>query len=74
MRRLLAAAVAAAAFAAPTPASATHYTRECGGVLDIECRGRVCPMDCFVLDCLVWVDPLHSPFTAVCVGPVVTQA
>lgn len=71
MRLLLAATAVAAAFAVPTAAHATHYTRACGGVLDVECRGRTCPMDCFTNDCLVWVDPLHSPFTAVCVGPVV---
>ena len=71
MRRLLAAAAVAAAFAAPTPALA--YDRTCGGVLDIECHGTVCPMDCFPGDCLVWVDPLHSPFTAVCVSPIVTS-
>ena len=67
MRRLLAVAAVAAAFAVPvSPAAANHYTRECGGHLDTECRGTVCPMDCFPGDCLVWVDPFHSPFSAVC--------
>lgn len=67
MRRLLATAVTAAAFAAPLSA-AEAYT--CGGVVDVRCSGTVCPMDCFPRECLVWVDPLHSPFTAVCVQDV----
>jgi len=72
MRRMLAVAAVAAAFAAaPNAASATHYDRQCGGVVDIECRGTVCPMDCFGSDCLIWLDPFHSPFSAVCVPSLV---
>ncbi|HWL38511.1 MAG TPA: hypothetical protein VNQ77_20150 [Frankiaceae bacterium] len=67
MRRLLAAAAVAAAFAAPASAGPEPYDRTCGGVLDYECNGTVCPMDCFPRECLVWLDPFHSPFTAQCV-------
>ena len=67
MRLLLAGAAVVAAFAAPAAlAGPTHYERTCGGILDAECRGTTCPMDCFTNDCLVWVDPLHSPFSALC--------
>ena len=70
MRRLLLAAVAAVAVVTPTTAHADHYWRDCGGVVDYECYGFVCSTDCWFRDCLVWVDPLHDPFTAVCVRPV----
>lgn len=71
MRRLLAATAIAAAFAAPvTPAHADHYWRDCGGNVDTECRGRVCPTDCWTRDCLVWVDVFHDSQTALCVSPV----
>ncbi len=70
MRRLLAAATLAAAAVAPASAQATHYSRECGGVLDIQCSGWVCPTDCWTRDCLVWIDPLHNSQTALCVSPV----
>ncbi|HEV2891096.1 MAG TPA: hypothetical protein VGX28_12045 [Frankiaceae bacterium] len=72
MRRLLAVAAVAAAFAAPAvPATAAvEYDRTCGGVVDYECNGRVCPMDCFPRQCLVWLDPFHNQFTAQCVSPI----
>lgn len=66
MRRLLAAAATVALFAIPATAHAA-YSRECGGVVDIECRGRVCPTDCWDRDCLLWVDVQHKPNTAQCV-------
>jgi hypothetical protein len=71
MRRLLAALATVAALA--SPAYAGHYPRECGGVLDVECSGRVCPFgtDCWTRDCLVWVDPLHDDTLAQCVRPLV---
>jgi hypothetical protein len=71
MRRLLAVTVTAAALLAPASANAAQYYRECGGVLDIECSGRVCPTDCWTRDCLVWIDPLHNSNTAQCVRPLV---
>ncbi|HWL38510.1 MAG TPA: hypothetical protein VNQ77_20145 [Frankiaceae bacterium] len=72
MRRLLAATMITAAFAVPTAAAhADHYWRDCGGVVDLECSGRVCPTDCWTRDCLVWVDLFHDSNTAQCVGPVV---
>jgi hypothetical protein len=71
MRRLLAATAIAAAFAAPATASAAQYWRECGGTVDRQCRGTVCPTDCWTRDCLVWVDVLLNSNTAQCVGPVV---
>lgn len=73
MRRMFALAAVIAAVAAPAvPArAAVVYDRECGGILDAQCQGRVCPMDCFSNPCLVWIDPLHSPFSAICVPPVV---
>lgn len=70
MRRILAAATLVAAAFAPATAQAGHYWRDCGGVVDIECSGRVCPTDCWTRDCLVWIDPLHNSNTAQCVGPV----
>lgn len=67
MRRLFAAAVAAAALVVvPGTAQASHYGL-CGGVVDIQCTGRVCPTDCWTYDCLVWVDLLHNSNTAQCV-------
>jgi hypothetical protein len=70
VRRLLAVAAVAAAFASPTaPASAAEYDRTCGGAVDYECNGRVCPMDCFPVECLVWLDLFHDPFSAQCVSP-----
>lgn len=66
MRRLLAAAALAAAFAAPAPA-AVAYDFRCGGVLDTRCNGTVCAIDCVTHECLVWVDPFHTPYRAVCV-------
>jgi hypothetical protein len=69
MRRLV--AVAAAAVALTVPVTAAHaYDRQCGGIVDTECHGVVCPMDCFGRECLLWIDVLHSPVTAVCVSPV----
>lgn len=69
MRRLLATALSAAAvLAVPATANATHYDRTCGGVLDIQCEGWVCPTDCWRRDCVVWIDPLHDPNTAQCVS------
>lgn len=68
MRRLLAATMIAAAFAAPTAANADHYWRDCGGVVDTECSGRVCPTDCWTRDCLVWIDVFHDSNTAQCLG------
>jgi hypothetical protein len=66
MRRLLAVAATAAALAAPlTPIAAS--AAECGGVLDYECTGWVCPTDCWYRECLVWVDPLHDEVLAQCV-------
>lgn len=73
MRRLLAAVALAGAALAPVPAHAA-YSRTCGGILDTECHGTVCPMDCFPRDCLVWIDLLHSPFTAQCVSPIVPSS
>lgn len=71
MRRLMAAAIAAAALVAvPTSANADHvqYSRECGGILDTECNGWVCPTDCWHYDCIVWIDPLHDETLARCIG------
>jgi hypothetical protein len=68
MRRLLAtAAIAAAVF---VPATAHADSRSCGGVVDIDCSGYVCPTDCWQRDCLVWVDVFHNANTAQCVGAV----
>lgn len=64
MRRLI--AVAVVAVAAFAPMNAFAYDRACGGILDTECHGVTCPMDCFDHDCLVWLDPMHSPRTAQC--------
>ena len=64
MRRLLAVAAVAAALAAPAHA----YYRECGGMVDMECRGRVCPTDCWDRDCFVWIDVRHDSNTAQCIG------
>lgn len=72
MRRLLAVAAVAAAFAAPAAtasADGVEYYRTCGGAVDYECNGTVCPMDCFPRQCLVWVDLFHDQFTAQCVQP-----
>ncbi len=66
MRRLLACAISAVAFA--IPANAHAYPRECGGVVDYECHGWVCPTDCWQVECLVWIDVLHNPMTALCIG------
>jgi hypothetical protein len=66
MRRALAAvAVASALFAVPAHA---EYTRDCGGIVDDHCSGVTCPMDCFRNDCLLWLDPLHNPVSAQCLG------
>ena len=66
--RLLATAVAVAAAAAfPATAHATHYPRECGGTVDVMCWKRRCPMDCFLFDCTVWIDPHVSEGLEVCV-------
>lgn len=70
MRRLLAAVAVAGAVLTPTAASADHYWRTCGGVLDYECSGRVCPTDCWTRDCLIWIDPLHDDSLAQCVRAV----
>jgi hypothetical protein len=71
MRRLLVAAAVAAAVVSPVaPASASRYYRSCGGVVDYQCEGWVCPTDCWYRDCLVWVDARHDPMLAVCVQPV----
>jgi len=70
MRRLLLVA-AAAAVLAPLPANANvWYDRPCGGIVDAECAGWTCSLDCFPRQCLVWLDPLHNPQSAVCVSPV----
>lgn len=68
MRRLLAAAAVAATVA--MPASAFAYDRTCGGLVDTECHGWVCPTDCWQVDCQVWVDALRNPMTALCLNPV----
>lgn len=69
MRRLLAATAAAAAvLTAPLAADASHFDRPCGGVLDVNCFGVTCSMDCFGYECLVWVDARHDPHSAVCVS------
>jgi len=72
MRLLLAAAAVSAAFlASPAGADAgIEYYRTCGGAVDYECNGTVCSLDCFPRQCLVWLDPLHSPQHAVCLSPV----
>ena len=70
MRRVLATlAIAGLATVAPTTAQAAEYTRDCGGMVDMECRGRVCPSDCWEYDCVVWLDLLHNSMTAQCVQP-----
>jgi hypothetical protein len=70
MRRLLLAAVTAAALA-PLPANAAiRYDRPCGGIVDAQCAGWTCSLDCFPRQCLVWLDPQHNPHLAVCVSPV----
>lgn len=64
MRRLLATVLAAAAVSlVPAPAQAVT----CGGVVDIDCTGTTCPTDCFTGDCLVWVNALRNPMTALCI-------
>lgn len=72
MRRLLAvAAVSAALAAAPaTAGTGIEYDRTCGGVVDYECNGTVCSLDCFPRECLVWLDPFHNPHLAQCVSPI----
>ncbi|HEX8003359.1 MAG TPA: hypothetical protein VF519_11765 [Mycobacteriales bacterium] len=66
MRRLLALAAVTAALAAPLAPAAVAYDRYCGGVLDYECTGWTCSLDCFYRDCTVWLDPLHDPLWARC--------
>ena len=66
MRRLLAvAAVTAAAFALPAPAAQAY---SCGGVVDYDCTGWWCSLDCFGGECTLWLDPLHDPHSARCLG------
>ena len=69
MRRLF--AVAAVAAALVVPASAHAYSRGCGGMVDMQCSGWVCPTDCWQRDCYVWIDLQHDAQTAQClkVGP-----
>ena len=67
MRRVLAAALATAAvLVLPATARAAESSRECGGVLDVDCTGYFCRMDCWYGECLLWVDPLHNPHSALC--------
>lgn len=67
MRLHLLAFAVGIATALASAAHASHYPRTCGGQVDTFCQGRVCPMDCFVVDCELWIDLFHDPFTAVCV-------
>jgi hypothetical protein len=69
MRRLLAAAVASAALVVPATAARAAYYRACGGVVDYQCNGSTCSLDCFPRPCLAWLDPNHNPHLAVCVPP-----
>ena len=65
MRRLLAAAaVTAAALALPAPA----HAYACGGLVDVNCTGTWCRLDCFSGPCTLWLDPLRSPHSALCIG------
>ena len=68
MRRLL--ALSALAAVAVLPSAAHAYDRACGGIVDAQCNGWTCSLDCFPRTCLVWLDPMHSPHSAVCVPPV----
>lgn len=70
MRGLLAVAAVAAAFVAAPADAGIEYYRTCGGVVDYECNGTVCSLDCFPRQCLLWLDPLHTPQLATCVSPV----
>jgi hypothetical protein len=71
MRRLFATVAAAAALVvAPASAHAVEYSRPCGGIVDTECHGWVCPTDCWQRDCFLWIDVQHNSMTAVCVGQV----
>jgi hypothetical protein len=65
MRRILAAAALAAAVATPATAYASHHG-SCGGVVDVDCSGYYCVMDCFVSECTLWLDPTHNPHAAFC--------
>lgn len=71
MRRLLALAATAAVLA--TPLAANAYDRTCGGMVDMECNGTVCPMDCFARECYLWLDLLHNRTTAQCVRPIIAD-
>jgi hypothetical protein len=73
MRRLI--AVAASAVFLAVPVTAAHaYDRQCGGVVDTECSGWVCPTDCWQRDCWLWVDYGHNPMTAQCIRQVVPSS
>jgi hypothetical protein len=68
--RLFALSVAAlGSFALSASAGVIHYTRECGGTVDVGCQEYSCrAVDCFWYDCNVYVDALHNGhYTTVCV-------
>jgi len=67
MRRLLVLAAAVAA-AVPLSTPAFAYDRQCGGIVDNECHGWVCPTDCWQRDCYLWIDVQHNAMTAQCVN------
>lgn len=66
MRRLLVLSALAAVAALPTAAHA--YTRTCGGIVDTQCHGWVCPTDCWQRDCYLWIDVQHNAMTAQCLN------
>ena len=67
IRRLLAVGLTAAALVSVPAAAPASAARDCGGVLDYDCWGVVCSLDCFYIYCTVWVDPLHNPHSALCI-------
>ena len=67
MRRLLAGVALAAVSLAPA-APYAYASGSCGGHVDTNCTGWVCPTDCWQRSCDVWVDALKDPMTAQCVN------
>lgn len=66
MRKLLVLAATAAALATPAAMPAAQ-AYSCGGMVDMNCSGWVCPTDCWQRSCWIWVDLMHNSNTAQCV-------
>ena len=70
--RILAFALAAAAAATVTPATAApalYFERACKGTVDTQCYSDFCGIaDCVRRDCVVYSGALGDGNTALCVG------